>query len=164
MSITILILLGVLLVIRQYALPFDQMGTLPYHYAFSLFSILVMFLGLINGIYLFGVWPGIAFFCLIFFNILQLCFLWPFTLLLYAAFHKNVQMGIYALFPVGTWILLFLTAINFFVSPYKALIAWVTMDLLKYLIIIGCVSVVVGQLFLKLLINIFTTKYNRESN
>ena len=158
MSILILMLICMLLVIRQYALPFDQMGQLPYHHAFSLFSIFVMLLGLVNGIYLFGVWPGIAFFCLIFFNILQLCFLWPFTFILYAVFHKKVQMSIYALFPVGTWVLFILTIINFFVSPYMVLGSWVSMDTLKYLIIAGLISVVVGQVALKLLVNTFTNK------
>lgn len=149
MSILILVLICVLLVIRQYSWPFVQKGLFPYSGAFALFSVFIIILGLINGIYLFGVLPGIIFCFLLSFNILLLCFLWPFTLLLYVVFYKHPQEGVYALFPIGTWMLCIFTVINFFVSPYRVLGGWITADVVKYLIIVGLISLVVGQIIIK---------------
>lgn len=162
MSIIILILICMLLVIRQYAWPYVQAGQLPYSGAFSIFSVFLIVLGLINGIYLFGVGAGIVFCFLISLNIFQLCFLWPFTFVLYVAFYKKVQEGIYVLFPIGTWVLFLLTIINFFVSRYRELGSWLTEDVLKYGAICGIISLIIGQVIIKGTMRILCTLISKN--
>jgi hypothetical protein len=117
-AIIILILLG--LIVHRYLSTFWEQRQLPYPMGFLFFANSFALIYLVNFIWMFGVIGGIVVALLCFLQILYSAGLWVFLLPGLISMHKsfdNFEVPKVNPLVYGG----FLTAINFFVSPYKSM-------------------------------------------
>jgi hypothetical protein len=126
-AIIILILLG--LIVHRYLSTFWEQRQLPYPMGFLFFANSFALIYLVNFIWMFAVIGGIVVALLCFLQILYSAGLWVFLLPGLISMHKSfdnfevpkVNPLVYGGFSFLVIIVAILTAINFFVSPYKSM-------------------------------------------
>ncbi|MDI6789990.1 MAG: hypothetical protein QME44_04785, partial [Thermodesulfobacteriota bacterium] len=122
--IIVLVLVGSAL--HRYLSAYWEQGILPYSSGFLLFANLFALTYLIGFIWMFGAVPGIAITLLCYFQVVHSAGLWVFGLPWLIRMNKGlafptVNRTAYGSFSLVVIAVVILTALNFFISPYKSM-------------------------------------------
>jgi hypothetical protein len=143
LNVIIIIFIFLGLILHRYLTTFWEQGTLPYSMGFLVFANSFIVIYLISFIWMFGAIGGIVAALLCFLQIIYTAGLWVFALPGLISMHKSinnymtpkVNLSAYAGFSFVVMLVAILTAVNFFVSPYKSMWEIVSDDIETSLII-----------------------------
>lgn len=129
LNITIIILILLGLIVHRYLTTFWEQGQLSYSMGFLFFANSFALIYLVSFIWMFGIIGGVIIALLCFLQIIYTAGLWVFSLPGLISMHKSinnftipkVNSLAYGGFSFLVIIVAILTAINFFVSPYKSM-------------------------------------------
>lgn len=146
LNMAIILLILITLAVHRYLSAYWEQGRLPYSFGFLVFVKLFCLVLLVSLIWMLGVVAGVIATALCLLQVVYSAGLWAFLLPSLLRMHKNpfagVNLLVYGGFTYLVGLLALLTAVNFFVSPYKSVWALIREDALTYALVLGGILIV----------------------